>query len=190
MSKATRETLWTLIYIIAGIITGWLTWRIAGKILFRSSPKLLPFLILGFAGALIYASVRLRGLGYALIMVILFFFLQLALTPPLRTEAVIRAGIWAGPVGLSFIFSGYIFKSLSRLMLGKFILMAILVGLAQALVAAVFRIRANEAITRSLLLWQIVLGGILGGFLGLFIELFELIPLTKSKEKENALPPI
>lgn len=192
MKKATWETLWTTIYIVAGIAAGWLTWFfLPGRRIAHLPPKLLPFLIFGFAGALIYAAVRLRGLGYAIMMVILFFFLQMALTPPLRAEAAIRAGIWAVPIGVAFIVSGYLFRLLRQVPLGKFILMGILAGLAQVLVVAVFRIRAGETVYKALLFWQIVVGGMLGSFLGIIIEFFELIPFGKREGYlEKDLPSI
>ncbi|MEO0071364.1 MAG: hypothetical protein ABIK39_04700 [candidate division WOR-3 bacterium] len=191
MKKSTWETLWTMIYIVAGLTGGWLTWFfLPGRKMAQLPPKLLPFLILGLAGALIYAAVRLRGLGYAILMVILLFFLQMALTPPLRKEAAIRAGIWAAPFGVGFIATGYLFRLLRRVPLGKFILMGIMAGLAQAVAAAVFRIRAGETVSKVLLLWQVTIGGMLGIFLGILIEIFELLPIRKRETLDREFPPI
>lgn len=191
MKKSTWETLWTMIYIVAGLTAGWLTWFfLPGRKMAHLPPKLLPFLILGFAGALIYAAIRLRGLGYAIMMVILLFFLQMALTPPLRKEAAIRAGIWAAPFGVAFIASAYLFRLLRRIPVGKFILMGIMAGLAQAVAAAVFRIRAGETVSKVLFIWQVTIGGMLGIFLGTLIEIFELLPIRKKETLDRDFPSI
>jgi hypothetical protein len=180
MSKSAHESLWTVIYLVAGVVAAWLTWFfLPGRKFSHSAPNLLPFIIAGSAGALIYASIKLRGLGSAVIMIFLMFLLQLALIPPLRTEAAIRAGLWAVPVGLSFLISAYLFKICQGLPIGKFILMALFLGFAYAFVAALFRLRAGLSVYKGLLLWQFTVGAMLGGFLGILIELFELIPARK-----------
>jgi|UniRef100_A0A7V3PUV8 hypothetical protein len=181
VSRNTEESLRTLGYIICGLVAGWLNWRVLP---FRSyvltPPQLLPFLVVGVAGGLIYAGTRLRGFGYGMMMVGLLFFLQLALMPPLRPETVIRAGLWALPVGLSFLFAGVLFKLLVRWQFGKFLLMGMLVGIGYMLVLIFFRLRAQEPIFRQQLAGQFVLGAMLGGFLGILIEGVEFIfPLRR-----------
>ncbi|MGB9741904.1 MAG: hypothetical protein ACP5JB_05300 [candidate division WOR-3 bacterium] len=170
MSAGLRESLWTLGYLGCGAAAGWLNWR-----LLPGAPQLLPFLVVGFASGLIYAGIRLRGFGYGMMMVVLLFFLQLALMPPLRTETVVRAAIWAFPVGMSFLTAGAIFRWWQRVRFGKFLLMALLVGLGYLLVMILFRVRAQQGLIAHQLRSQFLLGAMQGGFLGLLIEGLEFI---------------
>lgn len=187
MNKSTRETLWTFGYITLGIVAGWLTWFLLPGRKFGSVPPLLPFLILGFAGALIYAALRLRGVFYALMMVVLLFFLQLALTPPLRAESAIRAALWATPIGLSFLFAGVIFRALPRIPVGKFLLMALLVGTAHLVVVVLFRLRAGESPNRSLLIWQFLVGALIGAIFGILVEILEIVFRFRKQQEEIAI---
>ncbi len=175
MPRSSRESLWSLGYIVCGGLAGWLNWLILpGRLQHRLTVNFIPFLIIGVAGGLIYAGARQRGLGFSIMMVILLFFLQLALTPPLSLASVTRAAIWAFPIGGAFLIASYVFRMLNRLRLGKFVFMAILVGLGYVVTAAIFRMRAEREITRQLVLRQFLLGFKSGGLLGVLIELLEL----------------
>lgn len=183
MSKSMRETGWTIAYLSAGIFAALAIWKLVSTRHITTIP-LPPFIILGLAGGLIYAAVRLRGLTYAIMMVVLLFFLQLALTPPLRTETAIRAALWATPIGFSFLFSGYLFKYLARMPVGKFLLMAVIVGLAHLTVVLLFRIRTGQELPGGLLTYQFTVGALFGAAFGIIIELLEL--LFRPKKEEDA----
>lgn len=187
MTKATRETLWTVAYIIAGLSASWLCRLLLAARRITNFP-MLPLIILGLAGGLIYAAVRLRGLSYAIMMVVLLFFVQLALTPPLRTEAAIRAALWATPVGFSFLISGYLYKFLARLRIGKFLIMALIVGLAHLAVVLLFRLRTGQEFHRNLLSYQFSIGSLFGTLFGIIIEILELIFPNKGEETAFDLP--
>lgn len=187
MSRSTRETLWTLTYIAAGLTAAGLSWKLLSLRPVTGIP-LLPFIILGVAGGLIYAAVRLRGIGYAIMMVILLFFLQLALTPPLRVEAAIRAAFWAGPVGASFVLAGYSFKVLNRIPIGKFLLMALLTGAGHLVVVLLFRMHTEAGLPTRLLLRQFLVGTLFGAILGIIIELIE-IAFSKRQHPTTFEPP-
>jgi hypothetical protein len=170
VSAGLRESLWTLGYLGCGAAAGWLNWRLLP---FRA--PLLPLLVVGIAGGLIYAGIRLRGFGYGLMMVVLLFFLQLVLMPPLRTETVVRAAMWAFPVGMSFLAAGAVFRWWQRLRFGKFLLMALLVGAGYLLVGILFRLRAQQGLNAHQMTGQLVRGMLQGGFSGLLIEALEYI---------------
>ncbi len=174
MTRATKETLWTLAYITTGLLSGVLTWLIISA---RSPHRLaiLPFIVLGLAGGLIYAAVRLRGLGYSILMVILLFFLQLALNPPVRALSAIRAAFWAVPIGTAFLLSSYIFKYLTRIPLGKFLLMAVIIGTAHWLVVFLFQLRLVDSLPRTIFFSQLMVGALFGAMMGLIIEVLELL---------------
>ncbi|MGQ9678186.1 MAG: hypothetical protein ACUVUD_02770 [bacterium] len=187
MSKSMRETVWTIAYISAGIFAALSIWKLLSTRHITKIP-LPPLIILGFAGGLIYAAVRLRGLTYAIMMVILLFFLQLALTPPLRTETAIRAALWATPIGFSFLVSGYLFKYLSRLPVGKFLFMALIIGLAHLTVVLLFRLRTGQEFPRGLLTYQFIVGALFGTVFGILIEILELLFRQKKQEPNFDFP--
>lgn len=179
MSSPVRESLYTFGYLVCGAAGGWLNWRVMPVLSPRGFP-LAPFLGVGIGGGLIYAGMRLRGFGYGLMMVVLLFFVQLALLPPLRVAAIIQAAMWALPVGLAFMLGGVVFRGLTKLRFGRFLFMAGLVGTGYALAAVLFQLRGHQGLNGQRLWWQFLLGGIMGGALGVLIEVLELIfPLEK-----------
>ena len=92
MSRSTRETLLTIGYIAAGLAGAMLAgYLIAGAKFLHMPKQLVGFLTVGFSGGLIYSSVRLRGLGMAVMMVVLLYFVQLASSPPIRAASAIGA---------------------------------------------------------------------------------------------------
>ncbi len=187
MSRATKETLWTVAYIAAGLVAAWLT-RLLVFARVASRPSILPFIVLGVAGGLIYAALRLRGLGDAILMVVLLFFLQVALNPPVRAASAIRAVFWALPVGTAFIIAGYIFKTLTRIRFGKFILMALLIGLSHWLVVLLFQLRTPESLPGTIFFSQLIIGALFGALFGLLIETLELFFPHKKAELTPPLP--
>jgi len=176
MTKNSRETLLTFGYIIMGlagaVLAGCLS---AGNRFFHPPRQFVGFLVVGFSGGLIYASVRLRGLGMSLLLVVLLYFIQLASTPPIRPASAVGAAIFALPVGTAFVVSAYLFKALARVPLGRFIVMALVVGLGYGLMIAIFLLKAQQPLVTRLIARQLLLGAKLGGAVGLGLELVDLL---------------
>ncbi|MEN9979866.1 MAG: hypothetical protein ABIK38_05935 [candidate division WOR-3 bacterium] len=186
MSSSLRESLYTFGYMLCGAVAGWLNWRLVP---FGTRMPVLPFLAVGIAGGLIYAGMRLRGFGFGLMMVVLLFFVQLALTPPLRLGSIVRAAMWAFPVGSSFLLSALLFKLLNRFKPLRFLFMALLVGLGYVLVAVLFRLRLHQPADFGGLKWQFLAGALLGGVLGVLLEMLEYVfPPERYHRSQFILP--
>jgi hypothetical protein len=141
MSKTTRESLFTIAYVAIGLIAvlvvGYLTYH---HRFFRFPRPMLPFIIVGLTGALIYATVQMRGAGLAILMIVLLFLAQVALTPPIRPTALAAAAIYSLPIGFALLAGAYVQKSLTRYKIGRFIVMAPIVAAGYALMMLVFLI--------------------------------------------------
>jgi len=184
----THETLVTIGYIIAGLVGAGLS----GIILTRNSlwhqPAVLAsFLTIGFAGALIYAAVRLRGLGFALLIIVLLFFSQVALQPPLRAASAISAAIRALPVGVAFCAAAYLFKAIPKVPVGRFPIMALLVGGAHILVVVLAGAWRQRPVPMALLVPMAVEGALVGGLMGLGFELIDLLRPRKGEPDWHAV---
>jgi len=176
MKKNTRETLLTVLYILLGIGGAILAgYWVVGRAVFSHGSIFVRFLVVGFSGSLVYAAARLRGLGYCIIMVVLMFFGQVALNPPLRADSAIVAALWALPVGIAFTASGFVFKSLERIPVGKLLLMALFVGLGYGIGMVAFLMRAHAPLNLAPVLRQTVAGLKVGGLMGLGMELVDLL---------------
>ncbi|OYD14960.1 hypothetical protein CH330_06955 [candidate division WOR-3 bacterium JGI_Cruoil_03_51_56] len=177
MTKATRESVLTLLYIIFGLGGALLAgYVILGSKLFQTTNRqLFGFLVIGFSGSLVYAAIRLKGFGYGLLMIILMFFGQLALNPPLCGSSAINAAIWALPVGLAFTASAYLFKSLNRIPFGKFLIMAFFIGLGYSIAVVFFKLRFHSPLEPHEILSFGLAGLKVGGFIGIGMEIVDLI---------------
>jgi hypothetical protein len=175
VNRSTKETLFTFGYVVLGvaaaIAVGCLTYK--GRF-FHIPRPMLPLLSVSIAGALIYASVQMRGGGAAMLMLVLLFLAQLALVPPITVSTIVGAAIFSGPVGLSLMASSYVFKALARIKLGKFVLMALIVGLGYAVMVALFLLRSRAEIPPGILINQGLLGAKLGAGLGIAFEIVDL----------------
>jgi hypothetical protein len=177
VSRATRESLFTLAYVLVGLIAvvavGSLTFR--GRF-FNFPRPMLPFLIIGLAGALIYAMVQMRGAGLAILMVILLWLTQVAMVPPIRAASLGAAAIFAIPVGFALIAGAYVQKGLGgRLKLGRFVVMGLVVAAGYGLMMLLWLIRSHVDIQGKLILRQALVGLELGAAMGLGFELVDLI---------------
>jgi hypothetical protein len=176
MTQNTRETLLTLGYIVAGLAGALLAgWMSAGTKFFHFSKASSLFLIVGFSAGLMYASARLRGPFSASLMVVLLYFIYIAASPPVRPSSVSSAAIFVVPVGLALLLSAYVLKALRRVPIGRFILMAVIVGLGYAVMLSVFLLRAHQHLAPNLILRQALLGVRLGGAVGLGLEIVDLV---------------
>ena len=84
MSKASSESLLPIVYVVVGLfaatVVGFLTFF--GHF-FQLPRPMLPFLVVGLTGGLIYVTVQLRRAGLAILMIGLLYLAQVAMTPPL-----------------------------------------------------------------------------------------------------------
>ena len=104
MSRTTRRILFTLGYVTVGLIAvvavGGLTFH---RQFFHVPEPMLSFLILGLMGALIYASVQMRGAWSAVLVIALWCIIEVAMNPGslLSTAAATavcrRGGRWDAP---------------------------------------------------------------------------------------------
>ena len=189
MSKTTRETLFTLGYVAAGLIAvavvGYLTFH--RRFLHYPRP-LLPFIIVGFVGALVYAAVQMRGAGFVILMIALLFMAQVAMTPPVRANSLAAAAIYALPVGFALMAAAYVQKSLSRIKFGRFLVMGLVVGAGYALMMLFFLIWSHVEVRLGTIGNQAFLGAKLGAAMGLGFELIDLIGPRPHREPDNARP--
>jgi len=178
VSKAARESLFTLAYVVIGliavIVVGSLTFR--GRFLHFPQP-MLPFLMVGLTGAIIYATVQMRGAGLAILMVVLLFLTQVAMMPPRsRVASLGAAAIFAIPVGFALITGAYAQKALSsRLKVGRFVVMGVILAAGYALMMLLWLVRSHVDIQGRLLLRQALVGLELGAAMGFGFELVDLI---------------
>ncbi|MEO0079414.1 MAG: hypothetical protein ABIK44_01895, partial [candidate division WOR-3 bacterium] len=125
-----------------------------------------------------------RSLGFALMMIILLFLSQVALRPPLRAASAINAAIRALPIGIAFCASAYIFKALKKVPFGKFLIMALLVGLGHGLVVVLSSIRFHQPVALRVVCAMGCEGLLLGGLMGAGFELIDLA----AKERKTVEP--
>ncbi len=188
MTRNTRETFLTVGYIIDGLAGAALAARLVlGSRMFQATRQLPAFGIVGFMAALTYGAVQLRGAGSVVIVFVLFYLSQLALNPSLRPATAINAAVFAVPVGLAFIVSSYLFKTLSRVPVGRFVLMGFIVALGYAVMVTVFLLRAHQGFVWHLTLRQAVIGAELGAGIGLGLELTDLLARLLNGPREQGI---
>jgi len=176
VSKTTRESFFTIAYVVIGLIAvfvvGYLTFH---HRFFHYPRPLLPFIIVGFVGALIYAAVQMRGAGLAILMIALLLLAQVAMTPPIRPNSLAAAAIFALPVGFALMAGAYTQKSLARLKIGRFVAMGLIVAAGYGLMMVLFLIRSHVDIHLATVFMQAFMGFKLGAAMGLGFELIDLI---------------
>jgi hypothetical protein len=174
VSRTTRETLFTIGYVAVGLIAvvavGYLSHH---RWFFHFPEPMLSFLILGLMGALIYASVQMRGAGYAVLVIALWCLVRAALNGDLLSLEA--PAMYALPVGFALMAAAYVQKSLSRLKFGRFISMGLIVGIGYALYILVYLIMGGGGIRLGTVWNQTFLGAKLGAAMGLGFELIDLI---------------
>jgi hypothetical protein len=196
-NKNTRETLLTLGYVIFGLAGSFAAGLLTFSTKFFHLPRpMAPYIIVGLAGALIYASVRMRGAGYAVLMVVLMYFAQLALVGPLRGAAIAgrltAAAIYALPVGVALLISAYMYKGLPNLRFGKFVVMAVIVAIGYLVMLALWLARSKMPMQSGVLVAQAVMGLKVGAGIGLGLELVDLFatPPRPRDEIDFSRPPV
>jgi hypothetical protein len=176
VSKATRESLFTVAYVVVGLIATLAVGYLSFHHRFFHFPRpMLPFLIVGLTGALIYAIVQMRGAGLAILMILLLLLTQVAMTPPIRPASLAGAAMFALPVGFALLAGAYAQKALARFKIGRFIAMGAIVAVGYGLMMVVFLIRSRFDIRMGLVFSQAFIGLKLGAAMGLGFELVDLI---------------
>jgi hypothetical protein len=188
VSKPTRESISTIAYvavgIVAGIVVGCL---VSGKRFFHFPRPMLPFLVVGLTGALMYATVRLRRAGLAILMIVLLFLTQVAMTPPLRASSLAAGAIFAIPVGFALLAGSYAQQALARFKVGRFIVMGMIVAAGYGLMMVLFLVQSHTDIRVDWLRAQALVGLELGAVMGLGFELVDLFgPRPKLPPKRPA----
>ena len=191
MSKPTRESISTIAYvavgIVAGIVVGCL---VSGKRFFHFPRPMLPFLVVGLTGALMYATVQLRRTGLAILMIVLLFLTQVAMTPPIRASSLAAGAIFAIPVGFALLAGSYAQKALARFKIGRFIVMGAIVAVGYGLMMVLFLIHSHTGIRMVWVRTQALVGLELGAAMGLGFELVDLLgPRLKHQPKQPAPGP-
>jgi len=176
MTKNSRETLLTVLYILFGIGGAILAgYWVVGRPMFSHGSIFVRYLVVGFSGALVYAAARLRGLGYCIVMIVLMFLGQVALDPPLRAESAIIAALWALPVGIAFTAAGFVFRALERIPVGKLLIMALFVGLGYGIGMVAFLMKAHAPLHPAPVIRQATAGLKVGALMGFGMELVDLL---------------
>ncbi len=176
MGKSRRDSPLTLAYVVVGltaaIAVGYFTLH---DKFFHLPMPMLPFVAVGLAGALIYATVQLRRAGLAILMIGLLYLIQVAMTPPIRTATLAAGAIFALPVGFALLAGSHAQTALARFRIGRFIVMGAVLAAGYAVMMFLFLVRSHLDLNLSLVLRQAFVGLELGAAMGLGFELVELL---------------
>ncbi|MBM3332551.1 hypothetical protein FJY68_12015 [candidate division WOR-3 bacterium] len=189
MSKAARESLFTIAYVavalIAVVIVGYLTFR---RQFFHFPRPMLPFLVVGLTGSLMYAIVQMRGAGLAILTILLLLLAQVAMTPPIRPATLAAAVIFALPVGFALLAGAYAQKLLARFKIGRFVVMGVIVAAGYGLMMLLFLVRSRYDVRMGPVFSQAFMGLKLGAAMGLGFELVDLIGPRLKREPKRPAP--
>jgi hypothetical protein len=192
VSKLTRESVSTIAYVTVGLIAA----AVVGYINFRRGffhlPRpMLPFLVVGLTGALMYAIVQTRRAGLAILMIVLLYLMQVAMTPPIRPATLAAAAVFALPVGFALLAGAYVQRRLARLKFGRFVAMGVVVAFGYGLMMLLFLVDSRYDIRMGLVFSQAYVGLRLGAAMGLGFELVDLIgPRLEHRPKRPAAGPM
>lgn len=178
MRPGPHDTILFLAYLAAGLlaaaVAGWLT---LGPVIFRHSAFLLRYLAVGFSGALIYVSVRTRGVLLALVMVLVLMAGNILLSNLWTGPALTEAATWAVLAGGAYLGAALLFRTLRRVLLGKFLFMAAFLAAAYAAGSALVLLFRGVPPTAAVI-WRPALAGLrLGALSGFLFELVDFIGL-------------
>lgn len=197
MSRARSNGLFTVAYVAAGLlavlVVGYLSYR---QRFFHLPEPMVPYLLVGLIGALIYAAVQKQHAWLAILLIALLYMADLALKPPLTVRLLLPAASHALPVGFSMFAAAVVLKSLARIRrrnliltllvaLAGIILTAMLVGLGYTLSTILFIARTRE-MPATLHPYYLRAGVLLGLKLGAAMGLgFKLVDLIGSRSKHG-----
>jgi hypothetical protein len=131
-------------------------------------------------GALIYASVQMRGAGYAVAVIAFWCLLRAALNGALLSLE--GPATYALPVGFALMAGAYVQKSLTRFKFGRFISMGVIVGAGYALYMLSHLILGEGGGGLGAVWHQTLVGAELGAAMGLGFELIDLIGPRPERE--------
>jgi hypothetical protein len=183
VSKTNREGLITLAYVVAGLIAVFVVGYLSFQQRFFGFPRpMLPFLVVGLTGSLMYVLVQMRKAGLAVLMILLLLLTQVAMAPPIRPASLAASAMFAIPVGFAILGGVYAQKSLVRLKFGRFVVMGIVVAAGYGAMMLLWLIRSHTDVRVDLLARQALVGFELGAAMGLGFELVDLFgPRPKPK---------
>ena len=186
VKRGSREALFVVIYVLVGLVAAALAGYVTlGRLLFQQHLILLRYLVFGLSASLIYLAIRTGNWGHSLYLAALMFVGYVALTPPLRLRTGINGIAWTVPVSGAFILSSFLFRRLSRLPLGKFIIMGLLAGIGYGIGTILFLVINPIPLSWPLVLDQAIAGLRLGGLLGFG---FEAVDYVRSRASRPAEP--
>jgi len=181
VSTTTREVLFTVGYVVAGLVAvvcvGYVTYQ---KGFFHFPEPMMSFLFLGLVGALVYASVQLRGAGYAVLAIAFLFLTEVDVDSV--PDSLVGTAIYALPVGFALMAAAYVQKLLARLRFGRFISMGLIFGAGFALRALLSLLMSGAGFSPGAVWEQALLGAKLGAAMGLGFELIDLIGPRPERE--------
>jgi hypothetical protein len=176
VTRATRESLFTLAYVAVGLIAVIAVGYASSPRRFFHLPRpMLPFLVVGLTGALTYAAVQMRGAGLAILMIVILFLAQVAMTPPLRPNSLAGAAVYALPIGFTLLAAAHAQKALQRFKFGRFAVMGLILAAGYALMMLIFLVWSRVLVLPDTVFSQAFLGLKLGAAMGLGFELVDLI---------------
>lgn len=184
MTKTTRESLFTIAYLTAGILGALAAWALTKG---TRPVSVFPFILIGFFGALIYAVVQMRGAGLVILIIALLLLVELVTHGSLRKHLAARLGyaaIYALPIGFALAAAAYVQKRLERLRIGRFVVMGVIVAAGYALMMVLFLVRSHVDIRGYTVFRQALVGFKLGAAMGLGFELVELIGFRPKHEPQ------
>jgi hypothetical protein len=180
--KVTRESPSTIAYVAVGLIAGFIVGYVTfGKRFFSFPRPMLPFLVVGLTGALMYATVQLRRAGLAILMIVLLYLTQVAMTPPIRPASLAAGVFFAIPVGFALLAGSYAQKALTRIKIGRFIAMGTILAVGYGVMMLLFLVRSHTDIRMAWVFTQARVGLELGAAMGLGFELVDLIWLRPER---------
>jgi hypothetical protein len=171
VSLTARRILFTVGYVavalIAVVAVGYFRYN---KQFFSLSDTTLEFFLFGLMGALIYASVQMRGFGYAVVVIVFWSLVRAALNGDL--SALAGPAAYTLPVGFALLAAAHLQKSTTRFRFARFLIMSVMVGAGYGLYI-LSHFLVGEGGLRAI--WrQAVLGAELGAAVGLGFELINL----------------
>ncbi len=186
MGRLTRENISTIAYIMVGVIACIVVGYVNFHRAFVHFPRpMLPFLVVGLTGGLMYAMVRLRRAGLAILMIVLLYLSQLAMTPPIRASTLSAAAIFAIPVGFAILAGSYAQQALARFKIRRFIVMGIVVAVGYGLMMVLFLARSHTEVRLAWVRAQALVGLELGAAMGLGFELVDFLgPRRRPRPKQ------
>ena len=185
MSKTTRESVLTGIYIVAGIAGALVGWFLVSLVL-RFRPAVPPLLAMGFFAGLALATARLHGSWWATMLLLLYMpaslvvqmFMISARTgrlPRVPPAQLLDWTISALPIALAIMVSVQLLKGVARPKVGKCLLTGLFLAAGHTVQMSMFLTRFHIPLQADFLVNQALIGAGVGLGIGLGMELVDLV---------------